>query len=158
MEALPHELHFDDPIPKEVPVTIGSKKYVLCEATVEASKEFRNAGFAAARMVDGKIVGLNGLANAEPVLVSRCLYELYDSDGETKRRPVAMAEINRWPDRISSKLFDAIKMMSPALVEESAEALQKRRDAIDEKLKALHNGEDRDSPKAWQPDGTTVSA
>jgi hypothetical protein len=107
---------FDSLEPQEVPVTIAGKQYVLREASEDVACKFRNAAMRAARMTEGKVVGVDGLADAEPVLVGGCLFEKVESEhkGETKVgwAAVGVAAVRTWPARIVKPLFERAKAMS----------------------------------------------
>lgn len=102
--------------PAQVEATIGGKTYLVKEASVAAATKYRNKTFSAARMNDGKMVGIEGLADAEPMLISHCLFETYQNNGELKDRPVLLSTILAWPNQTQEALFDKIKELSPRLV------------------------------------------
>ncbi|WP_410959339.1 hypothetical protein, partial [Salmonella sp. SAL4433] len=57
-------------------VTVAGKKYVLLEASGDASCRSRNAIFQCTKLgPDGKPVGMSNMADVEPLLVSLCLAE-----------------------------------------------------------------------------------
>lgn len=109
MDNLPKRLSFVT-TPAEEEVEIDGKIYLIREASAEAGKKWRNAQTSAARMADGKVVGLSGIADADPLLVSHCLYEVYDAGGgKTKERLVLLSKILSWPDRIQKTLAEWVK-------------------------------------------------
>lgn len=106
---------------RQRPVTIAGKKYMLLEASGDASCRYRNAVFQCTRLgPDGKPVGIGSMADCEPLLVSLCLAEL-DPKGNIHRdaRGVPLCvhynTIRLWPAYIQSELFKAIKELTPSL-------------------------------------------
>ncbi len=129
------ELIFDDLAPVSVPVTIGKKKCLLREASGDAACQYRNLLTAAARMNDGKVVGMHGVADAEPLLVSLCLFELYDLKGEQKERRFLLSEIRGWRSSVQRALFDKIKEISPGLDEkDTPETVRKRLETMERSM------------------------
>ena len=151
-----HDLNFEDLTPIERPVSIGQKKYILREASEGAACQYRNATLKGARMADGKIVGMDGVADAEPLLVSLCLHPVGPNDKirlDTSGNPVPtdLRIIRAWPPRVVRALFDTLKEISPGLEEkEDQKALEKRFAETTEKLVALsESGRDRDAWREW---------
>lgn len=143
----------DDPSPKHVEVTISGKRYHLLEATVDAATRYRNLAIKSARMTDGKITGVEGIADAEPNLISNCLFEL---NAEGKRVGTVSERIIRgWANHIQKLLFDRIKSISDGLVDKpSAKELKKQIKQLQDQLKDLE--EDREPGKS-EPSSTSVS-
>lgn len=121
MEAI----DFGDLQPAVIPVKYRGKQYYLTEASVGAAVAFRNATTRAAKMVDNKVQGFDGLADAEPILVAKCLYTA-DKDGKLPvlqdgtpdgRYLVPLELLLQWPNQVQRKLFDAVKEVSPGLVD-----------------------------------------
>ena len=67
---------FDSLEPIIIPVKLGDKWYCLREASESVSCKFQNARLAAARFNDGKLIGVQGAADVEMVLVQGCLFEV----------------------------------------------------------------------------------
>lgn len=118
----------------EVEYTIGGNDYVLVEASGAAAKAYKDACTSAARMVDGKVVGVKGLGLAEPTLVSQCLYEVRGD----KRYKVTIETVLAWPSRIQERLFDDAQRISKLnkkktkeQIDEAIADLQKERDELD---------------------------
>lgn len=90
------------------------KPHVLYEASGEAASRFRNHIIADATFVDGKLSKVGkSVANAEPLLVSLCLFELVKgADGEETEKPVTEGAVKKWPARVQKALFDRIKEIS----------------------------------------------
>jgi hypothetical protein len=141
---------FEELEPKHVDFPIGGKPYRLKEATGAAAVEWRNASIKAAKMRNGKVIGMEGLADTEPLLISKCLFQLVEKDGKTKEVPVTRHTIMSWPARIQKRLFDMVTEMSD-LKEETTEALQRRIVRDQKKLAQLNQrvemGEDEEQAK-----------
>ena len=117
--------------------------FMVLEASSDAVVEYRNATTSAARMVDGKLSGWDGLHDAEPKLVAACVYRS-DKDGKLvadrdgKARPVGIAKVKEWPYEVTRWFFDKIKELSPKLVDKPTvegidrqiEALRKQREML----------------------------
>jgi hypothetical protein len=104
---------FDDLAPVEVSVKIGQLNCILREASEDAACKYRNASLKAARMQSGEIVGMDGLADSEPYLVSLCLFEIFENGkGQKVERPVALSVIRSWKAGIVKTLFERIRQIS----------------------------------------------
>jgi hypothetical protein len=102
------ELDFDLTL-REVPVKLGGRRYVLREATAAGACQYRNAVLRSTRLgPDGKPEYVDGLADAGPVLVAACLFEL-DGDG---LRPVSLATVRAMPARVQELLFKRAQRLS----------------------------------------------
>lgn len=143
------ELVFDDITPVSVPVRIAGKDYVLRETTGDASCKWRNALLAATKLgSDGKPTSLSGMADSEPLLVSLCLFEVYDQGGERKERSVPLGVVRAWPYRLVKALFNRAKQISHLDEEqESEEALLSRMEADRGKLRALQQAASTGAPR-----------
>lgn len=98
--------------PKESHGVIGGKRYVLRQPSEGAEIAYRNAITSAARPgPDGKPLSYGNINNAEPLLVSQCLFELHEQNGETKERPVTLTQINGWLSTVVAGLFEKLKRM-----------------------------------------------
>lgn len=106
-----------DLTPQELAVTIGGKDYVLREASAEAARQYRNASTKGMKFDgNGKPMSLgDSPADAESLLVSMCLFERYEHNGQTKDRPVQLSTVKTWPDRVAKNLFAKCKELSPSL-------------------------------------------
>lgn len=149
------ELNFDLK-PVEVPVKIGEQRYVLREASEEAARQWNNAKLRAARMnADGKTTSIEGLADAEPLLVSLCLCLIDPKTGEirTDRNlnpvTVALATVLGWPARVVKPLYEKALAISNLDGKDTPEALEAAIANLQERLAKLR-GEDlsKNSPSA----------
>ncbi len=140
-----NEMNFDDITPVEIPVSIAGEKYVLCEATGEAGRQFNNARTRGIKFgVEGKPNSIEGVANVEPLLVSLCLFKIL---AEGMRKPVSVSVISAWPYRVMKRLFDKAKEISDLEEkEEDLEELQKQRAEIDKKIADIGEDAAKNSP------------
>lgn len=132
------ELVIESLEPKCMPVTLAGKKYMLREPSGDAAVRYRNLAAKAAKMVDGKVVGVDGIADAEPYLVSCCLFEVTDR-GET---PVSLHTIRSWVGSVQKRLFAEVKELAPWLVdkEDTVAELDKRIAELQKKRQELLEG------------------
>lgn len=128
------DLDFGDLAPREASVDLrDGKSYVLKEASAGAAAAYRNAVTRGMRFEGGKPAGIDSAADAEPLLVSLCLFEV---QGE-KRVPVPLQTVRAWPYRVQRKLFDWVKENSLLDDQETAESLEDRMAALRERLESL---------------------
>lgn len=131
-------LDFTDLAPIELPVKIMGRNFLLREASADAAVRYRNCLLRSTRMVDGKVSGIEGMADAEPLLVSCCLLELIiHSNGETLKRAVTEGDVRRLPNRITAKLFEAAKRISRLDEDEKPEVIKKQIKALQERLEKM---------------------
>lgn len=105
------ELVFDlNPI--EIPVTVGGNRYVLREASGEAQTAYMNAQMSGVDVnEEGKPIRFREAANADPLLVSYCLFRT-DKDGNPVNVRVPLEKIQSWPARIQKVLIQKVKEIS----------------------------------------------
>lgn len=108
-------LNFDSPDPIRLPVKIGQKELILREASTDVAVRYRNASTRAAKMVDGKLVGVDGVAEVLPILVQGCLFEVVTIGNARTERQVLMTYVRDLPYRIVKPLFDKAKSISKGL-------------------------------------------
>lgn len=126
--------------PHVEPVTIGGVDYFLKEASGDAACKWKNTIMKSTKIgPDGKPVGIDGLADSEPILVSLCLVEA-DKDGSPSKRHVSVSTIRSWPARIQTALFEKAKEISGLNDEETEEVLEKRLQETEAKLLKLKDG------------------
>lgn len=150
-------IDFSDLTPIEIPVKIGSKSYVLREASGDVACRYRNKLLQSTRFSDGKPSSIEGMADAEPLLISLCLWEKYDDKGATKERPVLLQEVRSWPSKIQKKLFDTAKRISELDEEETEESLLKIMRDTQKKLNELRAGKAEAEQKNGQTDTEATS-
>lgn len=118
------DLDFSDIDPIQLVVKIGEFKYILREASADAAVKYRNIAIGASRFEEGKIVSISGAADAEPLLVSCCLFLLKpDEKGTTvimedgkpvkySEYPVPVSTVRTWSNRIVGPLYKKVKEIS----------------------------------------------
>lgn len=110
------------------PVTIGKSRYLIVEADGAAGTEYRNAGAKGIKFnAQGKPCGIDGIVDAQLVLVSKCLFKLLTEDDGKKtlkswtdpkdgsvwyRQPVNLELVRSWPDRVTQGLFEKARELS----------------------------------------------
>lgn len=157
------ELNFDDLAPVEVRVSIRHEPYVLTEASGDAAVKYRNAAMGGAKMLDGKVVGVSGVADVEPLLVALCLTKIVPlKDGGEDRRPVSVNTVRSWPVRVQKALFNKVKEISEGLEEKETEDTLRKRLAdtqakLDELL-AAGEGDPAKNGTAAMQDTQSISA
>lgn len=115
---------------REVSVCIAGKNYTLREANGEAARRYRNTVLKAARLgPDGKPVSIDGMADAEMVLINQCLI-----DHSGRMTPIAV--LAGWPSHILKKLFVRIQEISDLKEseEDTLEGLAKRRARLEKEM------------------------
>lgn len=154
------ELNFDDLQPIEEPVLIAGGKYVLREASGGGANAYQNAQMSVMEFGDsGKCKRVTGLADSEPLLVSRCLFKAdvdeeghfqFNNDGSFKRgASVKVGTIESWPHRIQKALHKRAKEISDLQVEEDTkESLGEEQADLARRLKAIEEkaAKNDDSP------------
>lgn len=104
-----------------IPVTVQGKEYVLKEATGDAATKYRERILRATVLgPDGKPTKMNGVASADPYLLSLCLF--------TKNgHPVPESTIRSWSNRVYKALFERLLTISEMEVQqETIEALEEK--------------------------------
>lgn len=102
---------FDSIIPLEVPITLADGHYVLKEASAEAVRQYRNSTTNKARYSEGKLSGVTDIADAEPLLVSLCLFPI-DGLGTVSDKHVTKDFILSLPHRIQKSLYERLRNIS----------------------------------------------
>lgn len=99
---------------QEIPFKIRNKdgsisQYILREASGGAATKYNNAVVdCQVRNEQGKLVAFKDIASVEPLLVSLCAFQV-TAEGE---KPVPLATVESWPNRIQKQLFEAAKTIS----------------------------------------------
>jgi hypothetical protein len=110
------------------PVKLSGERYLIVEADGSAGTEYRNAAAKGIKFnPQGKPSGVDGIADAQLILVGKCLFKLVKDNNEKKtlisytdletnevlfRQPVHPEYVRGLPDRISQKLFDKASELS----------------------------------------------
>lgn len=143
-------MEFEDEDLTEVPVTIGSHRLILQEANGDIVVQHRNAVLAYTRYNDqGNIASISGIASAEPLLISKCLYTTVPVDKDKPDGPVVKGKlvglefVSNLRHRVMKKLFNRIKEISDMNDDESVEALEKQRDELNKKIAEIKKTEEK---------------
>lgn len=139
----PECLNFDLTL-VEVPVTIGTDKYILREASGKAACIYRNAMFGHTTLgPEGNPVSFKGMADIEPLLVSLCLFKA-DTNS-----PVTLDKVRELPSRIVTSLHNKAKEISNLSEDEdTADSLDKEQKALDKRKKALIDSQSKKVPSS----------
>lgn len=132
--------------PKSVRVTLAGEPYLLREASEDAACRFHNAAMRAAKMSDGKVTGVDGVADSEPILVAGCLFKLVKVKGRDVEQPVSLQFVRDLPARVVKPLFERAKRIS-GLDEEPESVLRKRIAEDTKKLDELIRSKGESVPK-----------
>lgn len=122
--TIPTVIDYDNYVPREVPVKYQGRSFILREAKggpVTAYRNFLISGMTLG--AGGKPVALRGVASAEPLLISKCLFEIVkDPKTETGTREKALSEadVGQFPNKMQKDLFETLKAISD-IGEEGAE-------------------------------------
>jgi hypothetical protein len=143
-------MRFSDLTLREVSVEVDGppkRSFILRECKEGDAVRYRNEQMRAAKMHEGKLVSLDGVANVEPLLVSMCLFELEEQEDRTTQeivtteRPVTIAEIREMPPRFVKQLFEKAREISELGEQETIASIEARMEADRKKLVQLR-GED----------------
>jgi len=102
------ELVFETDTLIEIPVRIGTRKFVLREADGETGVAYVNRQMNSMKVKDGKVSGLGNVAELGPFLLSRCLWEVIDGGEQL----VSEQEIKTWKHTVVTKLIERCKKIS----------------------------------------------
>jgi len=150
---------FADLRPASVPVNniprAPNRKFVLKEASTEAARRYRNAAMKAAKMQDAKVVGVEGLADADPLLVSLCLFEINDKvtvNGQPQLVATSPQLVASLEHRVTKRLAEWVRFHSDLKEEpQTEEALEKEIGKLNERLAKLR--EDNNKPLGETTEG-----
>lgn len=143
------ETVYEDLEPITFPIRVRGHRYLVREASEDAARKYRNAGAQSARMQDGKVVGVVGIADVQSLLVSLCTY-IPDADGRIRMlkgddRPdprylVSLDKVRSWSSKTVQDLFEKIKKISDLGEEDTEESLSKTIQDATERLNKLQAG------------------
>lgn len=137
----PMEYDDDDLAPKEVPVRLGKKDYVLVEAGCEAARLFRNAATRGARLMKDKSVLVGEVGDAEIVLLGECLCERFPGGA---LRPVGAAFVRQSiKAEVAKDLFKRAKALGGLSEDVADEDVADRIEELGEELAALKDRQAR---------------
>jgi hypothetical protein len=136
-------IDYADLKPREVQVNnLFGKNYLLKEGTAGAVTEYRNAISKSTKIsADGTILQQANF-EVEPLLVSLCIFEIENNNGQTSLKPVSLDTVRAWPHRVQQELYERAEAMTGLGMEGSTEeALLRQRDRIDRRLEQLRERE-----------------
>lgn len=143
-------MEFEDEELLEVLVKIGANRYILQEANGDVVVQHRNAILAYTKYnSDGGINSLSGVASAEPLLISKCLYRTVPVDKDKPDGPVVKGNlaglefVNNLRHRTMKSLFNRLKEISGMNDDESLESLEKQREEIDRKIADIKKSQEQ---------------
>ena len=155
---------FNDLEPARVPVRYKGRQLVMVEATADAAAKYRNAQMKATKLQDGKPVGIDGFADADPILLSACLFEVKAGDPlspTAELGPVGTGFVRGMPHRIAKPLLMKLKHISGLNDDESEESLERQRKDVEGRLAKLREakaaGAEAPGPKAPGSETTATS-
>ena len=115
----------------EVSVTIGEKSYVLKGASGSAATTWRNAKGDTLQIRGEQVVGTKSIANADPLLLSLCLYN-------DQVNLVPLKTILSWKDKIQKDLVERLLLISDlSMADNTVESLEKEREELDKRIVEL---------------------
>lgn len=123
--------------------------YLLRGASAAAAVAFREANLRGQVMEDGKVVGIRGWVESEPLLVSMCLFPRDNQEG-VGGPPVPVDRIKAWPVEFMKWAYEWVVDNSPGLVSRTRESLLEERARVDRQLAELDRRTDN-------PKGTPAS-
>jgi hypothetical protein len=107
-------IDFGDLAPRSRDFRYRGQRYVLFEASAAAGMQYRSAKERASRYEGGKFVGVDGLADAGPILVAACTFRV-DDRGGAANESVGLDVVKPWPDHMVERLYDEVRELSPHL-------------------------------------------
>jgi hypothetical protein len=101
---------------------------------------------------------MEGLADAEPLLVSLCLFEaLRDGSGNpVSERNVPLVTVKSWPNRVQKRLFDWVREKSDLNPAETKESLRKQIAEAQKRLRELEEADGESDPTTPSPRSGTA--
>lgn len=102
---------FNDIKPRLFTLNVMGNDYLIKEASHGAASQYRNAVMACTTFnQDSGAITIKGIANTEAFLISLCMFNI-TPEGE-QGSPVALTEINKWPNRYLKPIFKHIREIS----------------------------------------------
>lgn len=148
--------------PRTLKVTVGLDKFVLCEASEAAAVRYENQATKAARMSDGKVVGVDGIADTEPLLVHLCLFfatadgAQVQLDHQGRPKNVPLERVKSWPSRVVKALFEKARELSD-LDRDTEDSLKEQLARLQKRLAKIQGKKEADEGDAGN-DPTSVTA
>ena len=105
---------------ESIPVTIGTDKYTLLEASGTATSAYKNSMMKDVVFNRGNISKIRNMADADYVLLASCLIRHKVLANDTvKDKQVPVEVVKKWKEKICKKLVDWIKKTSGIGTDES---------------------------------------
>lgn len=104
---------------------MAGRTFLIKEASAGAVAQYRDWQFARTKFAeDGKVQASEGVAESDLYLLSLCLFEPYQYNGEMRNRGISLLEIKSWPNSVTTPLVDWVKKHSgltnePAVVDQA---------------------------------------
>jgi hypothetical protein len=142
------------------PFKIDDAPFILKGCTAAGAKQYRAASLIGAEMQVGSddsrtIRRMQGLVEAEPLLVSLCLFKI---DGD-KHVAVTQKTVESWPSSVVKQLYETAKDISDLGEEEDLAKLTKERDKLNTRIAKLNGSPSQEEQeKNLSPDSTGGSA
>ena len=153
---------FDEETSEEVSVLVHYKgeDYLLTAASGTSASKYKNKQISGVTLKDGKPQKMQGVADADLLLLSCCLYETIAGGEVSDENPkglqagrlVGITIIGSWPNRVVEPLVTRLKRISD-LDEADVNALIKQRDELSKRIEKLQEG----NPKNVQEETTDGS-
>lgn len=157
---------FDSLEPKEQKVSLVGEAHILREATEAAAVNYLNVHARAAKFsADGKPAGLDNVAEADPTLLSQCLYKA-GPDGRIVTTPdgrpdpktlVRLATILSWPSRVVVPMVAWVKEVSELERKDTVESIDEQIAQLQKKRQKLTENGDGLEERAKNAPGATTS-
>ncbi len=144
------EFDFSDLKTAEKVLKYKGETYVVTEASTAAAVAYRNASLKCAKLSDGKVIGMDGAADLEPLLVNLCTFKTNPA-GERTMENVPITTIRSWPARIIKPVFEWIKEVSELSDNETPDDLRKQIAKLQEKLDKLETNDPKGEPSDTTP-------
>ena len=152
-------MDFGDLQPIEVPVTApGGDRYVLREAGAGACTAYENAQARALKFDDGKMTGLEGIYDADLLVLGLCLHPVDKTSGRVLRDQTTSVEtIKAWSARVYKPLVERLKEISPNLErKETEDTLVKQIANLQKKLDDLRKTKGQEDLATKNSPGATA--
>ncbi len=90
----------------------NGKTYILREATEDAATEYHNGLLRSTKLADGKVCGIEGMADVQPKLVAKCLFEIDPQGPGSAPGAVTVGFVRTLTSRVVKPMFEWVKTNS----------------------------------------------
>lgn len=143
-------------------VKFRGERWILMEASEQASKVYKKLVSRALKLNDGKLAGIGEeMAEVQSAVVGECLFQTVGNDGTNllmsgaTPMKVPLERINKLPAKVIKEMFNWIKSVSD--LDEKEQTPDEIKKAIAELQKKLEKVEGENHPKALL-NGTTQNS